>query len=195
MGSTEKVTTGLEMAAQDAGAGRFGQGTILNRVAARAYRRTPDLPCADCLDHSLAAGHKRPAVPRRIAFWLVALILTVTMLGTTLPTPLYVIYQAQWHFSAVIVTVTFAVYAAGVLTALLLAGRSSDQAGRKPVLAVALGASALSTIVFILAPDLGALIAARIVSGLSAGLMTGTATATLTELVPASASQIGRAHV
>jgi MFS family permease len=47
------------------------------------------------------------------------------MLGTTLPTPLYVIYQAQWHFSAAIVTVTFAVYAAGVLTALLLAGRSS----------------------------------------------------------------------
>jgi MFS family permease len=32
----------------------------------------------------------------------------------------------------------------------------------------------------------GALIAARIVSGLSAGLMTGTATAALTELVPAS---------
>jgi hypothetical protein len=150
MGSTEKVTTGLEMAAGDAGAGSFGQGTILNRVAARAYRRTPDQPCADCLDHSLAAGHRRPAVPRRVAFWLVALILTVTMLGTTLPTPLYVIYQAQWHFSAVIVTVTFAVYAAGVLTALLLAGRSSDQAGRKPVLAVALGASALSTIVFIL---------------------------------------------
>jgi MFS family permease len=111
------------------------------------------------------------------------------MLGTTLPTPLYVIYQAQWHFSAAIVTVTFAVYAAGVLAALLLAGRSSDQAGRKPVLAVALGASALSTVVFILAPDVGALIAARIVSGLSAGLMTGTATATLTELVPASAGR------
>ena len=154
-----------------------------------AYRRTPDQPCADCLDHSLAAGRSRPAVPRRVAFWLVALILTITMLGTTLPTPLYVIYQAQWHFSAALVTVTFAVYAAGVLTALLLAGRSSDQAGRKPVLAVALGASALSTIVFILAPDLGALIAARIVSGLSAGLMTGTATATLTELVPPSASR------
>jgi MFS family permease len=43
------------------------------------------------------------------------------------------------------VTVTFAVYAAGVLAALLLAGRSSDQAGRGPVLAAALGASALST--------------------------------------------------
>jgi|HubBroStandDraft_3_1064219.scaffolds.fasta_scaffold3126770_1 hypothetical protein len=61
MGSTEKVTTGLEMAAEDAGAGRFGQGTILNRVAARAYRRTPDQPCADCLDHALAV----PVLPGR----------------------------------------------------------------------------------------------------------------------------------
>ena len=108
------------------------------------------------------------------------------MLGTTLPTPLYVIYQARWHLSAVVITVTFAAYAAAVITTLLLAGRSSDQAGRRPVLAVALGASALSTVVFILAPDVGALIAARIVSGLSAGLMTGTATAMLTELAPAA---------
>jgi MFS family permease len=128
-------------------------------------------------------------VPRRVAFWLLASVFTATMLGTTLPTPLYVIYQAQWHVSAAIVTVTFAVYAAAVMATLLLAGRSSDQAGRKPVLAVALGASALSTVLFILAPDVGAVIAARIVSGLSAGLMTGTATAALTELVPASASR------
>jgi MFS family permease len=130
-----------------------------------------------------------PAVPRRAAFWLVALVLAVTMLGTTLPTPLYVIYQGRWHFSAAMVTVTFAVYAAAVIATLLLAGRSSDQAGRRPVLAVALGASALSTVMFILAPDVAALIAARIVSGLSAGLMTGTATAALTELIPGSASR------
>jgi MFS family permease len=51
------------------------------------------------------------------------------------------------------VTVIFAVYAAGVLAALLLAGRSSDEAGRKPVLATALGSSAVSTVVFILAPN------------------------------------------
>ena len=121
-----------------------------------------------------------------MAFWLLAAVLTCIMLGTTLPTPLYVIYQAQWHFSAVLVTVIFAVYAVAVLAALLFAGRSSDQAGRKPVLAVALGCSALSTIVFILAPDVGLLFVGRILSGLSAGLTTGTATAALTELAPAS---------
>jgi MFS family permease len=151
--------------------------------------RTPDRPCVDCLDHPPAAGRTRPAVASRVAFWLAALILSITMIGTTLPTPLYVIYQAQWHFSAAIVTVTFAVYAVAVLVTLLLAGRSSDQAGRKPVLAAALAASALSTVVFILAPNVGVLIVGRILSGLSAGLMTGTATAALTELVPATASR------
>jgi MFS family permease len=143
-----------------------------------ASRRIPGEP---------ATARRGRARPRPGAFWLLALVLTVTMLGTTLPTPLYDIYQGRWHFSAAIVTVTFAVYAAAVITTLLLAGRSSDQAGRKPVLAAALGASAVSTVVFILAPDVGALIAARIVSGLSAGLMTGTATAALTDLAPASA--------
>lgn len=135
------------------------------------------------------AGRGDPAIPRRTAFWLLALVLTVTMLGTTLPTPLYDIYQGRWHFSAAMVTVTFAVYAVAVIATLLLAGRSSDQAGRRPVLAAALGASAVSTILFILAPNVGALIAARIVSGVSAGLVTGTATATLTELVAAPASR------
>src|SRR5579875_1188732 len=111
----------------------------------------------------------------RIAFWLLTFVFTTTMLGTTLPTPLYVIYQAQWHFSA-----------AMVLATLLLAGRSSDQAGRRPVLAVALGAAALSTLAFIFASGEGVLLAGRILSGLAAGLMTGTATAMLTELSPAA---------
>jgi MFS family permease len=181
MGITDKV-------ARSPGAHEFrGPGII--RVTGRAPVRTLDLPCVDCLDQPQAAEHTRPAVPGRVAFWLAALILSITMLGTTLPTPLYVIYQGQWHFSAAIVTVTFAVYAVAVLATLLLAGRSSDQAGRKPVMAVALAASALSTIVFILAPDVGVLFVGRILSGLSAGLMTGTATAALTELVPAQASR------
>ena len=86
-------------------------------------------------------------------------------------------------------TLTFAVYAVAVLATLLLAGRSSDQAGRKPVLAAALGFSALSTVAFILAPDVGVLFVGRILSGVSAGLMTGTATAALAELASASASR------
>ena len=156
--------------------------------AVQAPGRIPDRPCADCLEVP-PAERSRPAVSCRAAFWLLTFVFAATMLGTTLPTPLYDIYQAQWHFSAAIVTVTFAVYAAGVLLTLLLTGRASDQAGRKPVLAAALGCSALSTVVFILAPNVGVLMAGRILSGFSAGLMTGTATATLTELIPASAAR------
>jgi MFS family permease len=121
-------------------------------VTARARQTAPDLPCADCLDQPPAPGLGRPIAARRVAFWLLAFVFAATMLGTTLPTPLYVIYQAQWHFSDAVVTLTFAVYAAAVLVTLLLAGRSSDQAGRKPVLDAALAASALSTVAFILAP-------------------------------------------
>ena len=136
--------------------------TSMTATTRQAPGPVPDSASIDRLDHSLAAARGRLAVPRRVAFWLLAFVFAATMLGTTLPTPLYVIYQARWHFSAAIVTMIFAVYAAGVLAALLLAGRSSDQAGRKPVLAAALGASALSTVVFILAPDVGVLLAARI---------------------------------
>src|SRR5258708_3916693 len=111
------------------------------------------------------------------------------MIGTSLPTPLYVIYQAQWHFSSGIVTVIFASYAAGVLVALLLAGRSSDQVGGRPVVLAALGFSAVRTVVFILAPSLGWLFVGRVLSGLSAGLVTGTATAALTETYGGSSSR------
>src|SRR5580658_11035848 len=115
--------------------GERAPGTKLARAVTEPAREPAagliDRPCIDCLDEPSAAQQTRRAVPRRVAFWLAALILSVTMLGTTLPTPLYVIYQAQWHFSAAIVTVTFAVYAVAVLATLLLAGRSSDQAGRK----------------------------------------------------------------
>jgi hypothetical protein len=64
---------------------------------------------------------------------------------------LYVIYQARSHFSPAVAAVIFAVDAAEVLAALLLAGRSSDQAGRQPVPAAALGASAMLALSILLA--------------------------------------------
>lgn len=119
---------------------------------------------------------------RPAAFWLLTYLFAAVMLGTNLATPLYGLYEAQWHFSAAVVTLVFAAYAAGVVATLLLAGRSSDQVGRRPVLAAALGFSALSALVFISAPSVGWLFVGRVLSGFSAGLVTGTATAALTEL-------------
>src|SRR5580700_8056945 len=144
--------------------------------------RTQDRPCADGLEQSALHLHRR-AVPREAAFWLVGYVFGAVILGTALPVPLYAIYQRQWHFSSAVLTLIFAVYAAAVLATLLLAGQSSDQAGRKPVMAAALGFSAASTVVFILASSPGWLYPARILSGVSAGLMTGAATAALTEMI------------
>jgi MFS family permease len=140
-----------------------------------------DRPCVDCLDQSVADREPTWRLSRPAAFWLIAYAFAVTMLGTTLPTPLYVIYQAKWHFSTSLITLIYAVYAVGVLVALLGAGRSSDQVGRRPVLAVAIVLSIASAITFIFAPGVGWLFLGRVLSGLSAGLMTGTATAALTE--------------
>ncbi len=141
-----------------------------------------DRPCIDCLQEAPAPTGPTPDTrDRRPAFWLLAYLFAAVMLGVTLPTPLYVLYQAQWHFSSGIVTVVFASYAAGVLAALLLAGRASDQVGRRPVLAVGLGFATLSTLAFVLAPNLGWLFVGRVLSGTCAGLVTGTATAALSE--------------
>lgn len=125
-------------------------------------------------------------VGRPVAFWLMAYLFAVGMLGTTLPTPLYVIYEGQWHFSSATVTVIFATYAVGVILSLFLAGRASDSAGRRPVLGVAVLLASLSTAVFVVASGVGMLLAGRVLSGLAAGLITGTATAALSELAGAS---------
>ncbi|MFE7126572.1 MFS transporter [Streptomyces sp. NPDC057617] len=104
------------------------------------------------------------------------------MAGTTLPTPLYGLYREELGFSELLVTVVFAVYAIGVIATLLLAGDYSDEAGRKPVLLVALGLSAASALCFLFEGGLPLLFAGRLLSGLAAGLLSGTATAAVLEL-------------
>lgn len=120
------------------------------------------------------------------AFSIVTTAFTLTMLGTTMPTPLYSHYQAKLGFGIAMVTVIFAVYAVGVLAALLAFGRWSDTLGRKPLLLAGLIASAASDVVFLFADATWVLLLARIVSGLSAGVFVGTATAAVIEAAPDS---------
>lgn len=111
-------------------------------------------------------------------------VFAVCMAGTTLPTPLYGLYQEKFGFSELIVTVVYAVYAFGVIGVLLLAGNASDAVGRRPVLLAGLGCAAASAVCFLCATGLGWLYAGRLLSGLSAGLFTGAATAYVMELAP-----------
>ena len=122
-----------------------------------------------------------PTPRRRAALLLTAYAFAVTMLGTTIPTPLYVLYRGRLHFSELMITVIFATYAVGVIMALLLFGRLSDQLGRRRVLIPGLAFSALSAVAFLLSHGLGLLLLGRLLSGLSAGIFTGTATAAIVD--------------
>ncbi|WTI18470.1 MFS transporter [Streptomyces sp. NBC_00820] len=106
------------------------------------------------------------------------------MMGTTLPTPLYGLYRERIGFSELIVTVVFAVYAVGVIVALLIAGGASDVLGRRPVLLCALALAALSAVCFLGEGGLPLLYAGRVLSGFSAGLLSGTGTAAVLDLAP-----------
>jgi MFS family permease len=111
-------------------------------------------------------------------------VFAVGMAGTTLPTPLYGLYREQIGFSELMVTVVFAVYALGVIAALLFAGDFSDVLGRRPVLLVALGLSVLSAVCFLSEGGLPLLFVGRLLSGFAAGLFSGAATAAVLELAP-----------
>jgi MFS family permease len=127
------------------------------------------------------------------AFWVVAAAFGVNLAFSAVPTPLYVIYQHRDHFSTLMITVVYAVYALGVIASLFLGGHVSDWVGRRRVLVPALAFNVLSAVLFIAFPSLAGLIVARVVSGVSVGLTTGTATAYLAELhAGAGGSPTGR---
>ena len=117
-------------------------------------------------------------------FVLATFAFLVAMAGTTLPTPLYPLYEQRYAFGPLLVTVIFGIYAFGVVGGLVLFGNLSDRIGRKPILLLGLALSAASAILFLLAGSLLPVYVGRIVSGLSAGIFTGTATAYLIDLAP-----------
>jgi len=118
-------------------------------------------------------------------FVLAVFAFFVAMVGTTLPTPLYPLFEQRYGFGSLLVTVIFAIYAFGVIAGLILFGNLSDQLGRKPLLLFGLGLSGVSAMLFLVAGSLVPIYAGRIVSGLSAGIFTGTATAFVIDLAPA----------
>jgi MFS family permease len=87
-------------------------------------------------------------------------------------TPLYRLYQQSMHLTPFWITVVFAVYVASLLVALLTVGGLSDYVGRRPVILAALLLNAAAMILFAEARDVGQLILARAIQGLSVG--TGT---------------------
>jgi MFS family permease len=115
-------------------------------------------------------------------FWVIAAAFLTTMAFSTVPTPLYAIYQQRDGFPAYMITVIFTSYALGVMAALYLAGHVSDWLGRRRVALVAVLAEALSAAIFLTWSAVPGLLLARFICGVGVGVLTATATAHLSEL-------------
>jgi MFS family permease len=152
------------------------------------------------------ASAKRPADPapppvprtrrrlsRSIAFAAITAIFVTFMAASSAPSPLYVVYQQQWGFSAMTLTVVFAVYVFGLIGSLLVLGALSDYIGRRPVLAFAIALEAVALVLFITAGDVTVLLIARLLQGIATGAAMTTLGAALVDLNPPHAP--GRAGV
>ncbi|MDT8913401.1 MFS transporter [Amycolatopsis sp. PS_44_ISF1] len=115
-------------------------------------------------------------------FRVIALAFTVSLSFSTLPTPLYSLYQQRDGFPTFVITVVFAAYAVGVMVSLYLAGHVSDWLGRRRVILAATLTQALSAVIFLVWPEVPGLVLARLVCGAGIGALTATATAHLSEL-------------
>jgi len=120
---------------------------------------------------------------RRAAF-LVGLACALAFIGGTLPTPLYGFYQEDLGWSTLVVTVVYAAYAGGTTLALVIFGRASDELGRRVVLLGGIVVGAVSAVVFSAFEDLPAVLAARVLSGVSVGILAAASIAALAELSP-----------
>jgi MFS family permease len=103
--------------------------------------------------------------------------------GSTVVTPLYVIYKQAFGFSQISLTLIYAVYVVGNLSGLLLFGALSDQIGRRPTAAAGMVLAIAGAAVFLFATGTGALYLGRILSGLAVSIGVGTGTAWLADLI------------
>src|SRR5512133_4224684 len=120
----------------------------------------------------------------RIAYGLAGAIIGLALFASGTPSPIYGIYRELWGFSPLVLTLVYATYAFGVLAALLLGGRVSDDVGRRPVLLTALATLMGATVLFMLADSVVWLFVARGVQGLATGAALGAASAALLDLHP-----------
>ncbi|UFW46948.1 MULTISPECIES: MFS transporter [Bradyrhizobium] len=114
---------------------------------------------------------------------VVGCLIGVLFAGSTIATPLYVIYKQQFGFSQITLTLIYAVYVVGNLTALLVFGRMSDEVGRRRTAIIAIGIAITGALVFLFAHGIASLYVARVLSGLAIGIGAGTGTAWLAELI------------
>lgn len=123
-----------------------------------------------------------PRLSRQSGFWAVALSFLAVSAFSTAPSALYGVYAHRDHLSSLTITIVYAVYAGGIVVALVLAGHVSDWYGRRAVLLPALGVAVAAAVVFLVWRSLPGLLVARVLTGFALGITVATATAFITDL-------------
>ena len=123
-----------------------------------------------------------PRLSRGAGFWAVAFSFLALTAFSTAPSALYGLYQQQEQLSPLTITIVYAVYSAGVVASLLLAGHVSDWYGRRAVLIPALVLAGVAALVFIAWTSLAGLLVARVLTGVALGAAVATATAYIADL-------------
>src|SRR5438874_12049215 len=159
---------------------------MAGRFQARAGWR---IPAEISLERALMADGARLALqakPFRLipAAWVAAADIAVMFMGSTLLTPLYVLYQREYGFSQITLTLVYSAYVIGNIAALFLLGRLSDQIGRRRTTLPAIVIAGIATLIFMLDIGTTTLYAGRVLSGLAIGIASGTAAAWVAELTP-----------
>jgi predicted MFS family arabinose efflux permease len=140
---------------------------------------------------SLGTRRRGVVLPPAAAFAGIAVAYAGLYLAAGAPSPLFVEYQQQWGFPAGLLTIAFAAYAFGLVAAILVTGSLSDFIGRRPVLIGALAIELVSMLMFIVAQNIGWVIAARVVQGIATGGATSAFAASLLETAPAKFRNLG----
>jgi hypothetical protein len=128
---------------------------------------------------------------RRLAFFGMAWISVAFVAASAAPSPVYVLYQASWHFDSWLLSLAFSIYAFTLLAALLSVGSISDHLGRRPVLVAALVTEVAAMALLLFASDITHVLTARAVQGFATGAATATVSAALADLSPTWNRQLG----
>jgi MFS family permease len=123
-------------------------------------------------------------VARRAAsgFWVVAFAFMIVMAFATLPSPLYGLYRVRDDLSAFTITIVYAIFAGGVIAALLLVPSIARRIGRRGVMLAAVATMMASAGLLAAWKELPGLLLGRLTTGVAVGLVSGTATTYLIEL-------------
>lgn len=139
----------------------------------------PSLPPAPSRSRSDRSGRDRGGPGAYL--WITCGYVTAMALSGA-PAALYPIYERDQGFDAFTVSIVFAIYNFAVLLSLFAIAHLSDRFGRRKTMLAGLGIAAASIVVFCAWVTLPAVLAGRVLCGISVAVIASTATAWFTDL-------------